>query len=289
MPVTFKYSDEFTLGIEVEAQLVDKDTLGLIPTSSDIIDGIEGYEESIKHELMMSNLEINTRVCAHLDQAAADLYKKFDLVLSEAANHNTLVSLAGTHPFSTWKEQVITDNERYKRLLNNLQGVARRFNIFGLHVHVGIGDSEKCIYIMNRMLYYLPYFLALSANSPFWEGENTGLRSFRIKIFESLPTAGLPFYFRNFSDYMKVVDNYIVTGTIETIREIWWDIRPHPDFGTLELRICDTPSTIEEILAIAALIQALVARLGDEYERGVPFVRPHSSVISFQSSSVISG
>jgi carboxylate-amine ligase len=160
-----------------------------------------------------------------------------------------------------------------------LQLVARRFNIFGLHVHVGVESPERCIYIMNRMLYYLPHLLALSANSPFWESMDTGLRSYRTKIFESLPVGGMPFYFKDWDDYTALVNNYISTDTIETIRELWWDIRPHPDFGTIETRICDMPPTVADCMAIAALIQAMVKKFDDDYSAAVPFKRPHPSVV----------
>jgi carboxylate-amine ligase len=253
--------------------------MALTPTSTKIIDGLKDYKGSIKHELMLSNLEINTKICSNINEAERDLTEKFNIAITEASKYNTLLCCAGTHPFSPWKDQQITEGKRYKRLLENLRIIARRFNIFGLHVHVGINGEERCIYILKRLLYYLPHLLALSANSPFWEGYETGLRSYRTKVFESLPIAGLPFFFKDWADYTKLVENYLATRTVETIRDIWWDLRPHPDFGTLEVRICDAPSTIREILALAALIQALIKKLGDEYENGVPFKQPHSSVI----------
>lgn len=279
MSIKFKQSRGYTLGIEVEVQLVDQDSLALAQRSAKIIGSLNDYSSSIKHELMMSNIEVNTDICSGVKEAEQDLYEKFNLLLSEAEQHNTLLILAGSHPFSSWKDQKITENDRYKRLLDELQIVARRFNIFGLHVHVGMGGGEKCIYVMNRLLSYLPHLLALSSSSPFWEGEDTGLRSYRAKIFESLPTAGLPFYFKHWKDYTTFVDSYLATGTIETIREIWWDVRPHPDFGTIEVRICDTPQTISEVLAIAALIQALVAKLGNDYDGGHLFDKPHPWIV----------
>jgi carboxylate-amine ligase len=279
MTIKFNASEAHTLGIELEVQLLDKETLSLTPASSKIIGALNGLGGSVKHELLTSNLEINTDISPTVKEAGRDLYKKFDIVSKEASNHNTLLCCAGTHPFSLWRDQVITEDARYLRLVENLQIVARRFNIFGLHVHVGVGGGERCIYIMNRMLFYLPHLLALSANSPFWQGHNTGLKSYRTKVFENLPIAGLPFYFEHWADYTRLVENYIATGTIETIRELWWDIRPHPDFGTLEVRVCDIPATVKEALALAALIQALVKKFEDDYSKGVPFKRPHSAVI----------
>jgi len=278
MSINFNQSEHHSVGIEIEVQLVDRATLGLTHTSTKIIENIIGFDKAVKHELMMSNLEINTKVCRDIAEAEEDLFNKFNVVASEAGRHNTLLMCAGGHPFSLCKDQQITKDRRYKRLMEKLQVVARRFNIFGLHIHVGIDSAEKCIYVMNRMNYYLPHLLAISANSPFWEGENTGLKSYRTKVFENLPTAGLPFHFENWNDYEQLVKNYITTGTIETIREIWWDIRPHPDFGTLELRICDAPSSIKEVLAIAALTQSLVAKFSNDFDNGAAPPSIHPSV-----------
>jgi carboxylate-amine ligase len=274
MDIKFNDSEDFTLGIELELQLVDAETLALVPNSSKIIDSLDSFQDSIKHELMMSNLEVVSKICGDIHEAEEDLRAKLKAVLRAASLNSTRIAMASTHPFSRWRDQERTDTDRYRGLLENLQMVGRRFNIFGLHVHVGVNGGEKAIYIMNKMLYYLPHLLAVSSNSPFWQGEDTGLRSYRTKVFETLPTAGLPFYFQGWSDYLTLVKSYIDTGTIKTIRELWWDIRPHPDFGTLEVRVCDIPPTLEEVLGVAALIQAIVKRLSDEYDRGVPFERP---------------
>jgi carboxylate-amine ligase len=278
MDIKFNDSKDFTLGVELELQLVDGDTLSLVQKSSDILGSLTEHRDSVKHELMMSNLEIITAICKDVGEADEDLRKKLKTVIDTAGRHNTLISSASTHPFSSWKDQILTDDPRYKRLRHTLQIISRRFNIFGLHVHVGVNGGERCIYIMNRLIYYLPHLLAISTNSPFWEGEDTGLKSYRSKIFESLPHGGLPFYFKDWADYKKLVNNYLATGTIETMRELWWDVRPHPDFGTVELRICDIPSTLKEVLAIAALIQAIVKKLSDDFDKGVVFTRPHSAV-----------
>jgi len=277
--IRFNSSPGYTVGIEVEVQLIDGDTFALAPTSTQIISGLDAYKKSIKHELMMSNLEINTDICTNIEEAERDLMERFNIAREAASKYNTRLSCAGTHPFSHWREQKISEDERYQRLAERLQIIAKRFNIFGLHVHVGINGGERCIYILNRMLYYIPHLLSLSVNSPFWDGYDTGLRSYRTKIFESLPIGGLPFYFKHWKDYTTLLNNYLATGTVETLRDIWWDVRPHPDFGTLEIRICDTPSTLKEILAIAALIQAMVKRFGDEYDGKVHFDKPHSAVI----------
>ena len=276
MPLTFNQSKEYSLGVELELQLLDKKSLALVPNSDRIIAGLEELQPFVKPELMMSNVEVNTSPCTTIDAVQKDLLAKLDLLYKEALEHDTTLSIAGTHPFSSWKEQGFVPDDRYARLLNKLAMVARRFNIFGLHVHVGIDSGEKCIFIMNSLLYYLPHLLALSANSPFWNGEDTGLKSYRSKVFEALPTAGIPAYFDGWRDYSSLVDMYIATGTIETIREIWWDVRPHPDFGTLEIRVCDVPCSIKHLMSIVALIQALVARLGRAYDEGMkPELAPY--------------
>lgn len=277
--IKFNNSPGYTVGIEVETQLINRESLALTPTSTKIINGLEAYKGSIKHELMLSNLEINTDVCSTIEEAERDLLERFEVATAEASKYNTLLNCAGTHPFSHWRDQEISEDERYRRLSERLQIIARRFNIFGLHVHVGVNGGEKCIYILNRMLYYIPHLLALSVNSPFWDSYHTGLRSYRSKIFESLPIGGLPFYFKHWKDYTTLLNNYLATGTVETLRDVWWDVRPHPDFGTVEVRICDTPSTIGEILAIAALIQAMVKRFGEEFDQKVPFIKSHAAVI----------
>lgn len=278
MDIKFNDSKNFTIGVELELQLVDGSSFALAQRSSDIINSLTEHNDSIKHELMMSNIEVITSVCSDVAEAEADLKRKLAALMKAAALHGTIISSASTHPFSSWKDQTITDDPRYNRLKDILQILAWRFNIFGLHVHVGVDGAEKAIYVFNRLIYYLPHFLALSTNSPFWEGVNTGFKSYRSMVFGSLPHGGLPFYFKDWADYKKLVGNFLSTGTIETIRELWWDVRPHPDFGTVELRVCDIPSTLKEVLAITALVQAIVKRLSDDYDKGVPFVKPHPSV-----------
>ncbi len=279
MDIAYNGLEDLTLGVELELQLLDSETLELVPRSSHIIDSLDGLRGSVKHELMRSNLEVISKKCYSVAEAQADLSSTLAPVIRAAKKQGVLIAAASTHPFSRWKAQSVTSDERYNELLDNLQMVARRFNIFGLHVHVGISSAEKCIYVMNRLLYYLPHLLALTSNSPFWEGERTGLMSYRTKVFENLPIGGLPFYFHNFADYTRLVNTYISTGTIKTIRELWWDVRPHPNFGTIEVRICDIPSTLGEVMNIAAFIQALVKRFGEDFDRSVCFKRPHSAII----------
>ncbi len=282
MAITFNSSKGFTLGVELEMQLIDSATLELAETSKEIIEGSDKDEVLagfVKHELMMSNLEVITGICATVDEVRAELAEKLRRVIEIAEANNTLISGGGSHPFSLARDQHITDDVRYERLKDLLQLVARNFSIFGLHVHVGVDGAEKSIYVLNRMIYYLPYVLALSVNSPFWEGEDTGLSSYRTKIFETLPIAGLPFYFSDWEDYTTLAEDFIATGTIESIRELWWDVRPHPDFGTIEIRICDNPSTLKDVVSITAFVQALVKRFSDDFDAGIEYKRPHSWVI----------
>ncbi|MFQ5353567.1 MAG: YbdK family carboxylate-amine ligase [Thermodesulfobacteriota bacterium] len=279
MEIVYNGHEDLTVGVELELQLLDSASLELVPRSSHIIDALDGLSGSVKHELMRSNLEVISKKCYSVAEARQDLSEKLGPVIREAKKQGVLIAASSTHPFSRWKAQSVTDDARYGELLDNLQMVARRFNIFGLHVHVGVHSAEKCIYVMNRLLYYLPHLLALSSNSPFWEGENTGLMSYRSKVFENLPIGGMPFYFHSFADYSKLVNTYLSTGTIKTIRELWWDVRPHPDFGTIEIRICDIPSTLKEAMYIAAFIQALVKKFGEDFDHGVCFKRPHSAII----------
>ena len=180
-----------------------------------------------------------------------------------------LVACAGTHPFSKWGEQRITESERYHRLVDQCQWPARRLMIFGVHVHVGIVSGEKAIAISNGLTTYLPHLLALSASSPFFNAADTGLASCRTKIFESLPTAGLPYRLLNWAEFQRLMITLVNAKAIESIREIWWDVRPHPGFGTIEVRICDGLPTLDEVVAVTALIQALVVWLGDQYDEGM--------------------
>ncbi|MGI9455046.1 MAG: carboxylate-amine ligase, partial [Aeoliella sp.] len=171
-------------------------------------------------------------------------------------------------PFSLWQDHVVTDNERYLGLVDMLQEMARRLITFGMHVHVAVDSGDKAVMICDRMMRHLPTLLALSTSSPFWEGRATGLQSFRSKVMEGLPTAGLPTLMRNWSEYVWLVNHMVDTGFISTIREIWWDVRPHHNFGTVEVRVCDMPGNLDHTLAIAAMIQCLVKSLSDEIDNG---------------------
>ncbi len=197
----------------------------------------------------------------------------------DAAEHRGLgVMCSGTHPMTEWAGQPVSPSERYDKLMDQMQWMARRLQIFGVHVHVGVRSPEKAIPIVNALTSYVPHFLALSASSPFWRGADTGLASARSKIFEGLPTAGLPVQLADWDEFEQLMGTLVASGTIETIREVWWDIRPHPGFGTVELRICDGLPTLQEVGAVAALAQCLVDQLNTQLDRGYQLPRPHTWV-----------
>jgi carboxylate-amine ligase len=253
----------FTIGIEEEYQTVDPQTRDLrshIATEM-LAQGKLRLEERVKAEMHQSVVEVGTRVCKNIQEAAEDI-KDLRRNMIELAEQNGLMLVAGaTHPFADWRKQAIYPDERYVRVVEDLQQVARANLIFGLHVHVGIQDKEAAIRIMNSMRYFLPHILALSANSPFWIGANTGFKSYRGKVFERFPRTNLPDAFASYSEYETYVNLLIKTGCIDNAKKIWWDIRPHPFFDTVEVRICDIPLRADETIALAALIQATAAKL----------------------------
>ncbi len=267
--IAFTRNEAPTIGVELELQLIDAETLALSNSIERVLEKLPpelvGF---IKPELMQCYLEINTTVCRNVREVRNDLKQKLALLETVTDSLGIRLYWAATHPFSSWRDQQITVNDRYFRLVEMMQDVARRLVTFGLHVHVGVESGDKAVMICDRMLRHLPLLLALSVNSPFWEGRNTGLRSNRSIIMQGLPTAGLPRQMRNWSEYTWLVNHLIDTGFINTIREIWWDIRPHTNFGTVEIRVCDMPPNLEQVLAITALIQCLVEALSEEIDGG---------------------
>lgn len=267
--IPFNGSPRPTLGVELELQLVDPVTLNLTQASPAILDHV-GDHPKIKQELTQSTIEVITGICEDVTGAVDDLTESILQINEIADTQGFAVSSAGTHPFAQWREQKVFPNERYQNLVDRIQWPARRLLIYGLHVHVGISSGEKCIAVLNGLTAYLPHMLALSASSPFIDFEDTGLASSRTKVFEGMPTAGLPYRLANYGEFQGFMNTLKRARAIETIREIWWDIRPHPTFGTVEVRICDAPSTFKELAALTSLIQTLVVWLGDRYENGIP-------------------
>ena len=270
MPVLrFTPNSSPTIGVEIELQLVDAEDLSLCSSIDDVLAVIPPQlRESVKPELMQCYVEINTKICRTVREAGDDLREKLREVERAIDPLGIRLYWAATHPFSSWRHQTITDSDRYHRLVDLMEDVARRLVTFGLHVHIGVDTGDKAIMICDRMQQHLPLLLALSANSPFWEGRDTGLKSNRSKIMEGLPTAGLPYQMRNWSEYVWLVNHLIDTGFINSIREIWWDIRPQHQFGTVEVRVCDVPPCLPHVLAITALIQCLVHTISIEIDEG---------------------
>ncbi len=268
--IKFTRNDRPTVGVEIELQLVDAETYALKSVITDILQTLPPkYGDSIKPELMQCYLEINSKVCHTIAEVGEDLREKIQAVEDAAKKLDTLLFWGATHPFSFWEHQEITPSDRYHSLIEKMQDTARRIVTFGMHVHVGVDSGDKAVMLIDRMMRYLPTLLALSVNSPFWVNRDTGLHSQRSKIMEQLPNAGLPPLMRNFSEYCWVVRHSINTGFINSIREIWWDVRPHPGFGTVEVRICDLPCCLDDALSLAALIQCLICRLSDDIDKGV--------------------
>lgn len=267
--LVFTRNDRPTLGIELELQLIDAESFALTNRIEDVLAALpEELRDVVKPELMQSYIEINTGVCETVAEAGADLQSKLEAIEKGIDKLGIRLLWAATHPFSSWRDQVVTVDDRYYRLVELMQDVARRLVTFGLHVHVGVDTGDKAINICDRMRRYLPLLLAMSSNSPFWEDRKTGLHSNRSKIMEGLPTAGLPHQMRNWSEYVWVINHLITTGFINSIREIWWDIRPHHNFGTVEVRVCDMPPNLNQVLGITALVQCLVTVISDEVDEG---------------------
>ena len=267
--LVFNSNSQPTLGIELELALVDARTMELSSSIEQVLEQFpDGAGKVYKPELMQCCVEINTDICRTIAEAEADLRGKL-AKLEEVTDRLTLRLWWGaTHPFSLWRHQHVTPTERYSDLVNLLQEMARRLVTFGLHVHVGVDSGDKAVMICDRIMQHLPTLLALSCSSPFWENRDTGLQSHRSKIMEGLPTAGLPTLMRNWSEYVWLVNHMVNTGFINTIREIWWDVRPHHNFGTVEVRVCDMPGNLSDVLAIAGLVQCLVKGLSDDIDEG---------------------
>lgn len=251
----------FSLGIEEEFQIVDPATRELRSHVESLVGGSGEFKSELKRELHQSVIEIGTKVCHGIDEARSELIKLRSGLAKAAQNAGMTIAAAGTHPISHWSTQEITDDPRYQGLLEELQMTARSNLIFGLHVHVGIPDREVAIQVMNSARYFLPHCLALSTNSPFWVGRLTGFKSYRVKVFDRFPRTGLPGYFESLSEYEDFLKLLVKSRCIDNAKKIWWDMRLHPFFDTLEYRVCDVPMRVEESLTLAALFQAITAKL----------------------------
>jgi glutamate---cysteine ligase / carboxylate-amine ligase len=266
----FGQSDPYTLGVEEEYMLLDGETFDLVQHIDTVLAAVVGHELEavINPELMQSVLEIATPVCHTPVEVADQLRRIRGYVIEVAREQGMRVGSAGTHPFSLFERQRITARDRYHALVDQMQYVARRELIFGLHIHVSIDDPEKAIQVVNGLLPHLGQLLALSASSPFWRGEPTGLRSSRQMVFAAFPRSGLPPRFKNYADYAEVVGQLEKTGCIPDYTHIWWDIRLHPRLGTIEIRICDAVTRMEHVVALVAYCQALVKLYAERFDRG---------------------
>jgi carboxylate-amine ligase len=252
----------FTLGIEEEFAIVDPTTRELRSHIQEILEGGKVVlKEQIKAEMHQSVVELGTEICSSISHARSHVIELRSKLAGLAGKAGLKIASAGTHPFSHWRDQLITEGERYTQIVKDMQLLARANLIFGLHVHVGIPERETAIHVMNQARYFLPHIYALSVNSPFWVGQDTGLKGYRLKVFERFPRTGIPDAFESLSEYEDYCKLLVRTGCIDNPKKIWWDIRLHPFFDTLEVRVCDAQSRVDDTLAIAALIQAIVAKL----------------------------
>jgi carboxylate-amine ligase len=272
--------EKFTLGIEEEFQIVDPETRELRSHVSEILD--EGkllLGEKIKPEMIQSMIEVGTGVCANIQEAREDISKLRCIIADLAGRKGKAIVAASTHPFSKWSEQEIFEADRYKLLVDELQMVARSLLIFGLHVHVGVEDLDRRIHIMNAARYFLPHVLSLTTSSPFWLGFNTGLKSYRSEVFKKFPRTDIPDHFESYQQYQSYVDLLVKMNCIQDGTKIWWDVRPHCKFPTLEFRICDIPTRVDDTIAIAALFQAIVAKLDTLIDKNLGFRLYHRRLI----------
>ncbi len=262
----------FTLGIEEEFQILDSNTLQLRSQMSKIIEGGRVHlQERIKEEMHQSIVEMGTNVCENINQARDEVSYLRQQVIELAANEGLKVAASGTHPFSQWHEQLITEAPRYDQIVSEMGDVARGNLIFGMHVHVAIPNREEGLDILNVARYFLPHLYALSTNSPFWEGRDTGFKSYRSKVFDKFPRTGIPPFFNSIQEYDKFVDILVRTNCLDNTKKIWWDIRLHPFFPTVEFRICDVVMTVDEVTCIAALMQCIVAKIYKLHQKNQTF------------------
>ena len=270
----------FTLGIEEEFMVIDPETRELRSHISEMIAAQEAeLPEKISRELHQSVIEIGSKICGDIAEARHEVTSMRATICRVAQAHGLRIGAAGTHPFTHWENVATTPNARYEKILDDLRVVARANVVFGLHVHVGIEDREKLIQVFNMARYFTPHIMALSVNSPFWGGRDTGWKSYRTKVFEKFPRTGIPAAFRSFGEYEELISDLVKTNSIDNGKMIWWDIRPHWNYPTLEFRCCDVPMRVDETICIAAICQALVAKLYLLQERNLSFRLHRRSLI----------
>ncbi|MBA2378691.1 MAG: carboxylate-amine ligase [Blastocatellia bacterium] len=272
--------NQFTLGIEEEFQIVDPTTRELKSQVAEILaEGKLLLGEKVKPEMIQSMIEVGTGVCANIKEAREDITKLRCIISSLARKQGMEIVAASTHPFSKWSEQEIYDGDRYRLLIDELQMVARSLLIFGVHVHVGIENLDRRIHIMNAARYFLPHVLAMTTSSPFWLGFNTGLKSYRSEVFKKFPRTDIPDHFESYQQFQTYLDLLVKMNCIQDGSKIWWDVRPHSLFPTLEFRVCDIPTRVDDTIAVAALFQAIVAKLTVLIDKNLGFRLYHRRLI----------
>src|ERR1700693_1071442 len=282
--IEFVSSPRPTVGVEMELELINRDTRELVSGAHEILGemnsahGTPGPPKA-KKGLLQSTVEIITGICETAAEVQADLAATMAELREHTEPRNLEICCSGTHPFSDPALQEISPDPRYLRLVNDMQWPARQMQIFGIHVHVGVRSGEKAIAMVNALSAYIPHFLALSASSPYWMGHDTGMASWRSKVFEGLPTAGPPWLLSGWPQFEQLMDTLISSSTIKTIREVWWDIRPHPSFGTVEIRVCDGIPTLREVGVVAALSQCLVHQFDVMIDRGYTLPTPRAWLV----------
>ncbi|GAA4515113.1 glutamate--cysteine ligase [Actinoallomurus oryzae] len=282
--IEFNASRGATLGVEWELQLVDAETMRLRQDAREVLAALPGPSDArenpkIRHELMESTVEIVTGICDTVSEARADLAATIADLRSVTDPRGTALACTGTHPISDWRDAVMAPVQRYAELVEQMQWLARRIQTYGVHVHVGVRSPEKAVPMVNALSAYLPHFLALTASSPFWSGHDTGLASSRAIVFGQLPTAGPPHLLADWGEFEDYMDTLLRAGTIRSIKEVWWDIRPHPDFGTIEIRMFDGIPTLREVGMAAALCQSLVELFDHQLDRGYTLPSPATWVV----------
>ncbi len=252
----------FTVGIEEEYMVMDPTTRELRSHEQKIVEHAHKViRDQVKAEFHQAVVEVGTRICNNIHDARADVALLRKTIAQIAGDLGFSIGASGTHPFSHWQQQLITDNPRYFEIVNEMQDAARSNLIFGLHVHVGMENRDMALHIANSVRYFLPHIFALSTNSPFWEGRNTGFKSFRTKVFDKFPRTGIPDYFASIEEYDRYIQLLVKTNCIDNAKKVWWDLRVHPFFNTVEFRICDVPMTLDDTITIAGLFQAVCAKI----------------------------
>ncbi len=273
--------NQFTLGVEEEYMVLDPQTRELKSHEQKIVlEGQKIIKDKVKAEMHQAVVEVGTDICRDIDEALHDVSTLRKTIAGVAGDLGFAMAAAGTHPFSHWQQQLITDHARYNEIVNELQEAARSNLIFGLHVHVGMETREMANHIANSTRYFLPHIYALSTNSPFWEGRHTGYKSFRTKVFDKFPRTGIPEFFDTIEDYDNFIKLLVKTNCIDNAKKIWWDLRVHPFFNTVEFRICDVPMSAHETIIIAALFQAICAKIYKLRTQNMNFIQYSRALIN---------